>query len=163
MSAKATSAASRRATRPASRSRRFPSARSRHGHPGAAGAANGPERRHLRRRGRRRQSRSALKPGMTATTRIIVDQRNNVVRVPEPGTALYSRRSRAPAHPQRRRRPPKRRSGSSATAAPVALRSTSGSTTTLTEIVGGDVKPDDQVIVRTQRDGAGRPMPLPRL
>ena len=104
-----------------------------------------------------------LKPGMTAATRIIVDQRNDVVRVPNqslryaPGGAGARAPASAPEAAQAQ-------VWVIRDGAPVAIAVDLGlDDNSFVEIVGGNVKPDDQVIVAEQRDGAGRPMPQPRL
>ena len=110
----------------------------------------------------------ALKPGMTASTRIIVDQRTDVIRVPNqalryaPG-GLASAEAPAP--------------GIATTAAaasrlwvlrdgrPVSLAVELGlDDENFTEIVKGDLRPGDQVIVAEERGSAGgrSGLPLPR-
>ena len=116
----------------------------------------------------------ALKPGMTASTRSIVDQRSDVVRVPNqalrytPG-GIASAAASGPVAP----------AGTSATGnaseesrlwvlrdgrvvpIPVVLGLEDDN---FTEIVKGDLKPGDPVIVAEQRDtDGGWSVPLPRL
>ena len=103
----------------------------------------------------------ALKPGMTAATRIVIDQRNNVVRVPS--QALRYSPDGAVAAP-----------GGKATQAqvwvirdeqPVAIPVVAGlDDDTFTEIVKGEFKPDDRVIVAEQRstESAQTAVPRPR-
>lgn len=105
----------------------------------------------------------ALRPGMTAATRIVADQRADAVRVP----------SRA-----LRFRPSDRGVGSfSGTADPVEARlwmlrqgkpvavnvETGLDDDSFVEIVDGDVKPGDQVILSERRESNGRRVPPPRL
>jgi len=116
----------------------------------------------------------ALKPGMTASTRIIVDQRNDVMRVPNqalryaPG-GLAGSGTPGPVAPTGTGTPANA-SGESGLwvlrdGHPVQLPVAVGlDDDNFTEIVKGDLRPDDQVIVSEQRDtgGAGS-VPLPRL
>jgi HlyD family secretion protein len=116
-----------------------------------------------------------LMPGMTATTRIITAQRDNVVRVPD--QALRYTPADAPgAAPA-----PATAAAASTLAAPLAARQgqvwilangkpvrvavTLGlDDDSFTEIVGGALKPDDQVILSEQRGGSAKAaVPLPRL
>jgi HlyD family secretion protein len=105
-----------------------------------------------------------LKPGMTAATRIIVDQRGDVVRVPSQalryvagGVAASAASGIVPGGPQgqvwvlRDGKP---------TAIPVDIGLDDE---TFVEIVSGSVKPGDQVILAEQRQASGRAVPLPRL
>jgi HlyD family secretion protein len=125
-----------------------------------------------------------LIPGMTATTKIVTAQRDNVIRVPDQalryvpaGAAAVApaqpvaTTAAAPAAPAAAVAP--------ATAAatrqgqvwvladgkPVRVAVTLGlDDDTYTEIVGGDVKPGDQVILSEQAGGSGKSaVPLPRL
>jgi HlyD family secretion protein len=102
----------------------------------------------------------ALKPGMTAATRIVVDQRESVTRVPNEAlrfnpSGIASRRSGGPS------RVWVLRDGK-----PVLVSVISGLTDELyTELVQSDLKPGDPVIVGERRDDA-RPrasVPRPRL
>ena len=99
----------------------------------------------------------ALKPGMTAANRIVIDERSNVLRVPSqalryaPATAGATRRSgrstRTPSTPQARVW--LLRDGK-----PVRVAVTAGlDDDTYTEIVKGEIKPGDQVIIAEQRSG----------
>ncbi|MFI4987632.1 MAG: efflux RND transporter periplasmic adaptor subunit [Alphaproteobacteria bacterium] len=119
----------------------------------------------------------ALKPGMTASTRIIVDQRSDVARVPNqalryaPG-GLASAGTSEPAVP-----PGSAASTSIAAGAearlwvlrdgqPVPLSVMLGlDDDNFTEIVKGDLHPGDQVVVGEERaaQGARSGLPLPRL
>ena len=115
----------------------------------------------------------ALMPGMTATTRIITAERDNVIRVPD--QALRYRPADAPAAA-----PAKAAAAPAPTAAPatrtgevwvltdgkpVRVAVTLGlDDDSFTEILGGDLKPGDRVIVSEQASGSGRStVPLPRL
>jgi HlyD family secretion protein len=101
----------------------------------------------------------ALKPGMTAATRIVIDQRQSVTRVPNEALRFN------PSGTASRRSGPSRvwilRDGE-----PVPTSVTSGLTDELfTELVQSDLKPGDRAIVGERRDGA-RPrasVPRPRL
>jgi len=103
-----------------------------------------------------------LKPGMTAATRIIVDQRSDVLRVPSqalryaPAGVQRGTNSRTNAGDQERvwvLRDDK----------PVRVLVTTGlDDDTYTEIVKGDLKEGDQVITTEQRD-AKAAVPRPRL
>ena len=105
----------------------------------------------------------ALKPGMTTATRIIIDQRPDAVRAPS--RALRFKPS-GPSDPS---------SASPAEATqvrlwmlregkPVAVPVTTGlDDDSFVEIIDGDVKPGDQVIVGERREAAGRAVPPPRL
>jgi HlyD family secretion protein len=104
-------------------------------------------------------SDSALKPGMTAATRIVVDRRNDVLRVPS--LALrYSPSGRGAAPTQGPAYLWVLRHGK-----PVSVPVTSGlDDNTNLEIVQGDLKPGDQVIIAEQRGAATRKaLPSPRL
>jgi len=105
-----------------------------------------------------------LKPGMTAATRIILDQRGNVVRVPSQtlryvagGVAASAASGIVPGRPQGRVWV--LRDGKP-TAIPVDIGLDDE---TFVEIVSGNVKPGDQVILAEQRQASGRAVPLPRL
>jgi HlyD family secretion protein len=103
-----------------------------------------------------------LKPGMTAATRIVIDQRSDVLRVPSqalryaPASSQRGSNRRASAGDQGRvwvLRDDK----------PVRVPVTTGlDDDTYTEIVKGDLQPGDQVIVTEQRDAA-RSATAPRL
>jgi HlyD family secretion protein len=99
----------------------------------------------------------ALMPGMTAASRIIVDQRNEVIRVPtqalryKPGNLGHANE---PGQPQvwvlRNDQP---------MSVPVTVGLDDDS---FTEIVKGDVKPGDQVITSEEASSAGKTV-MPRL
>jgi HlyD family secretion protein len=115
----------------------------------------------------------ALKPGMTAATRVIVDQRNDVIRVPNqalrywPGglSGAAVRQGAVPASV-----PATSESGQAQLwvlrdGEPTAMRVVTGlDDDSFTEIVEGDLKPDDPVIVSEQRGtSSGRSqVPIPR-
>lgn len=106
----------------------------------------------------------ALKPGMTATTRIAVDQRNDVLRVPSQALRY------APASTATQRT---RNNGGNDTqarvfvlrdGAPVAVPVTAGvDDDSFTEIMSGDLKPGDLVVTAEQRAAAKSALPMPRL
>ena len=108
----------------------------------------------------------ALKPGMTAATRLIVDRRSDVLRVPSQALRYSPPSAGAPAGGARRIR------NNDAPAqvyvlrdgAPIALPVTPGlDDDSFTEIVAGDLKPGDRVIVSEQRGAAKAATPRPRL
>lgn len=103
-------------------------------------------------------SHLALKPGMTADTRVIIDQRSNVLRLPS--QALRYAPSGAPrtaAGAAHQGRVWVLRNG-----APVAVTVTTGlDDDTFAEIVSGDIKEGDKVVVSEQRDTA-KSLPAPR-
>ncbi len=105
----------------------------------------------------------ALKPGMTAANRIITDQRDNVLRVPSQALRYV------PA--DRSARQSGRRSGAGdrtrvwvlRDGKPMRVAVTAGlDDDTYTEIVKGDLKAGDQVIVAEQRANSSKPA-APRL
>jgi HlyD family secretion protein len=102
----------------------------------------------------------ALKPGMTASTRIIVDQRSDVLRVPNqalrytPGGIAGG----ASSGPAEARLWVLRDGQPAAVTVAVGLDDE-----TFTEIVKGDLQQGDQVVVGEQRDAGGSTVPLPRL
>ena len=104
----------------------------------------------------------ALKPGMTAATRIIIDQRKDVVRVPNQALR-YAPGGAAAANGA---------GGKAAQAQvwvlrdgkPVAIAVVAGlDDDNFTEIAKGDLKPDDRVIVSEQRAADGGQTTAPRL
>jgi HlyD family secretion protein len=104
----------------------------------------------------------ALKPGMTASTQIVIDQRSDVIRVPDqalryvPGGVTANP---APGAPGQARLWLLR--DGRAIAVPVVLGLDDDS---FTEVVSGDVKPGDQAIIGEQHGSASRTtLPLPRL
>jgi HlyD family secretion protein len=106
----------------------------------------------------------ALKPGMTAATRIVIDQRTDAVRVPSQALRYSPDGSAAAVN---------RPGGKAAQAQvwvlldgePVAVPVVVGlDDDSNTEIVQGELKPDDRVIVAEQRatEGAQTAVPRPR-
>ncbi len=110
----------------------------------------------------------ALKPGMTAATRIVIDQRNDVLRVPSQALR-YAPVTAGAAAAKRHVRPNtagrrKAGSGCCATASRSRVAVTAGlDDDTYTEIVKGDLKPGDQVIIAEQRSNNGNTAAAPRL
>ena len=104
----------------------------------------------------------SLKPGMTAATRVVIDQRADVLRVPSQALR-YTPAGAAPTAGPRNAAAPSQvwivRDG-----APVAVPVTAGlDDDSFTEIVKGDLKAGDLVIVAEQRNSAKAAMPTPRL
>ena len=99
----------------------------------------------------------ALKPGMTATCRLVVDERNDVIRVPNqalrytPGGLAAARSSdQVQVWVQRKQ-------------GPVAIPVVTGlQDDSFTEIVSGELKPDDKVIIAERTGSSGRTV-MPRL
>lgn len=103
----------------------------------------------------------ALKPGMTAANRIVIDERKDVLRVPSQALR-YSPASQGGRRSARGRDEQARvwvlRDGQ-----PVAVPVTAGlDDDAFTEIVKGDIKPRDRVIVSERRSGGRRAVPTPR-
>jgi HlyD family secretion protein len=97
----------------------------------------------------------ALKPGMTAATRIVTEQRTDVVRVPSQGLR-YSPGGVVP--PQGQAQVWVLRDGQ-----PVAVPVTAGlDDDNFTEIVKGELRPDDRIIVAEQRSAEGGQTATPR-
>jgi HlyD family secretion protein len=126
----------------------------------------------------------ALMPGMTATTKIVTAQRDNVIRVPDqalryvpagaaaaapaPTTPASAAAPAAPAGAAASTKAAASRQGQVwvlADGRPVRVAVTLGlDDDVYTEIVSGDVKPGDQVILSEQAGGSGKStVPLPRL
>jgi HlyD family secretion protein len=105
----------------------------------------------------------ALKPGMTAATRIVVDQRADAVRVPSqalrflPGGVSVPT-SEGAADPMRAQLWVLRQGKPVAIPAVIGLDDES-----FVEIVAGDVKPGDEIIVAERHAALGRAVPPPRL
>jgi HlyD family secretion protein len=98
----------------------------------------------------------ALKPGMTAATLIVIDQRDDVIRVPS--QALRFSPGGASAATQGQPQVWVLRDGQ-----PVAVAVTTGlDDDSFTEIVKGELKPDDRVIVAEQRSADSSATPQPR-
>lgn len=110
-----------------------------------------------------------LKPGMTATTRIITARRDNVVRVPD--QALRYVPAGVAASAPKQSRGAEERQGEVwvlAGGKPVSVAVTLGlDDDSFAEIVGGNLKPDDRVILSEQSGSTGRDgrsaVPSPRL
>jgi len=98
-----------------------------------------------------------LMPGMTATTKIVTAQRDNVIRVPDQALRYVPADAAATA--------PAQSAGAAkgqgqvwvlANGKPVHVAVTLGlDDDSFTEIVGGELKPDDQIILSEQQGGAG--------
>ncbi|MGA7808319.1 efflux RND transporter periplasmic adaptor subunit [Bradyrhizobium sp.] len=105
----------------------------------------------------------ALQPGMTAATRLIIDSRSDVIRVPSQALRYGQGGQVAGAAPQGAPQSWKQlwllRDGK-----PVASPVEAGlDDDAFTEIVAGDVKPGDQVILAEQRQASAGTLPPPRL
>ncbi len=105
----------------------------------------------------------ALMPGMTASTQIIADQRPDVIRVPDQALRYVPGGPANPGSPAGE--PGQSRLWLLRDGRPVAVPVVLGlDDDSFTEIVSGDVKPGDQVIIAEQRGAAGNAaVPLPRL
>jgi HlyD family secretion protein len=108
----------------------------------------------------------ALKPGMTAANRIVTDQRADVLRVPSQALR-YAPATGAPRRSGTfgRTRPAEQgrvwvlRDGK-----PARVAVTAGlDDDTYTEVVKGELKPDDQVIIAEQRSNTDNKPTAPRL
>jgi len=105
----------------------------------------------------------ALKPGMTASTRIVIDERRDVLRVPSQALR-YVPVAAGETGQGRRQRPSSGRPGAPQARVfvlrdgnPVAVPVTAGlDDDSFTEIVKGDLKPGDRVIVSEQRNNSAR-------
>jgi HlyD family secretion protein len=103
----------------------------------------------------------ALKPGMTAATRIVNDQRNDVVRVPNQGLRYSPGGAPVAANVP---------GGGNATKVwvlrdgePVPVPVVLGlEDDNFTEIVKGELRPDDRIIVAEQRETEGAQTAVPR-
>ena len=107
----------------------------------------------------------ALKPGMTAATRIVVEQRRDVLRVPSQALR-YSPPGQGPAGGARRTRNAdvQGRVFVLRDGAPVAVPVTTGlDDDSFTEIVSGELKAGDLVVTAEQRGTAKAALPRPRL
>src|SRR5208283_2643125 len=99
----------------------------------------------------------ALKPGMTAATRIVTEQHTDVIRVPSQGLR-YSPGGSAAANVQGQAQVWVLRDGQ-----PVAVPVTAGlDDDTFTEIIKGELKPDDLIITAEQRGAGAAQLPRPR-
>jgi HlyD family secretion protein len=104
----------------------------------------------------------ALKPGMTAATRVVTDQRRDVLRVPSQALRY------APAGAARAAT----RGGDAGQAhvwvlrdsQPILVPVVAGlDDDSLVEIVKGEIQPGDRVIIAEQRNGSKAALPRPRL
>ena len=102
----------------------------------------------------------ALKPGMTAATRVISDQRENVLRVPSQALRYRPNGARGTAGGKTEQTTIwALRDG-----IPVAIPIVAGlDDDSFVEIVKGDLKPDDRVVISEQLDVAQSSVPRPRL
>ncbi len=101
----------------------------------------------------------ALKPGMTAANRVILDQRKDVLRVPSQALRYTPNGLRNATAGKAETRLWALRDGK-----PVAIPIVAGlDDDSFAEIVKADLKPDDRVIVSEQRDAAKTSVPRPRL
>ena len=114
----------------------------------------------------------AMKPGMTASTRIVTDERNNVIRVPSPALRYRPGGLAGPARRQSDEKPTETATGETSQARlwvlrdgqPVSVPVLIGlEDDSFTEIVQGDVKPGDQVITGEQLATSGSRPVTPRL
>jgi len=98
----------------------------------------------------------ALKPGMTAATRIVIDERHDVVRVPSQALR-YSPSGQGPARNAQARVFVLRNGKPEAVPVTVGLDDDS-----FAEIASGALKPDDKVVIAETRNAA-KAVPTPRL
>jgi HlyD family secretion protein len=114
----------------------------------------------------------AMKPGMTAATRIVTDERNDVVRVPNQALRYRPSARTGAANRQSEGRPTKPAAGESSQAQLWVLRDgqlvlipvvVGLDDDSFTEIVQGEVKPGDQVITGEQSTAADNRTVAPRL
>ncbi len=99
----------------------------------------------------------ALKPGMTAATRIVIDEHEDVLRVPSQALRYVPADLRG--KPAEQPQVWVLREGK-----PVAVPVTTGlDDDNFTEIVKGDIKPGDQVVTAEQRSTGKTALPTPRL
>lgn len=100
----------------------------------------------------------ALRPGMTAATRIVIDQRNDVIRVPSAALRYWPSRV-AKVGPMDQAQVWVLRNGQ-----PVAVPVLAGlDDDSFTEIVSGNIKPDDRVITAEQTTTTNSRSTAPRL
>jgi len=98
----------------------------------------------------------SLKPGMTAATRIVIDQRSDVLRVPS--QALRYLPAETHGNPTDQPKVWVLRDGN-----PAPINVTAGlDDDTFTEVVRGEIKPGDQVIISEQRNVGKAALPMPR-
>ena len=114
----------------------------------------------------------AMKPGMTAATRIVTDERNDVIRVPNQALRYRPSARTGAANRQSEGRPTKPAAGEASQAQlwvlrdgqPVSVPVVVGlDDDTFTEIVQGEVKPGDQVITGEQSTAGDSRSVAPRL
>jgi HlyD family secretion protein len=98
----------------------------------------------------------ALRPGLTAATRIITDRRDNALRVPNAAFRYRPSRAAGPVEPEGNRIWVLREGSPTAVAVTAGLEDDS-----LTEIVNGELKEGDQVIVSEQN--VTKPVTTPTL
>lgn len=103
----------------------------------------------------------ALKPGMTAATRVVIDQRSNVLRIPS--QALRYSPTGAAQTANRGSEAREARAWVLRDGRPVAISVVTGlDDDSFVEVVKGDLTPDDQVIVAEHRNGSKAALPQPR-
>jgi HlyD family secretion protein len=106
----------------------------------------------------------ALRPGMTAATRIVIDHRNDVIRVPSQALRYAPATARRTGTAGRTRSAEQGRVWVLRDGKPVRVTVTVGlDDDTYTEIVKGDINPDDQVIIAEQRNSTDNKTAAPRL
>ena len=104
----------------------------------------------------------ALKPGMTAANHIVIDQRADVLRVPSQALR-YAPAGTASAALRSSGTPPRVQVWVLRDGEPVPVPVTAGlDDDSFTEIVKGELKPGDSVIVAEQRNAAKTALPTPR-
>ncbi len=105
----------------------------------------------------------ALKPGMTAATRIVTEQRTDVIRVPSQALRYLPSGAPAAANLSNGKNTPQARVFVLRDGNPVAIPVVAGlDDDSFTEIVTGELKPGDQVIVAEQRTTGGAQTAVPR-
>ena len=102
----------------------------------------------------------ALKPGMTAATWVISDQRDNVLRVPSQALRYMPGGARSSAGGNNEQTKIWALRDGKPVAIPIVVGLDDDS---YAEIVKGDLKPDDRVIVSEQQDATQSTVPRPRL
>ena len=102
----------------------------------------------------------ALKPGMTAATRVISDQRDNVLRVPSRALRYMPGGTRSSASEKNEQTKIWALRDGKPVAIPIVVGLDDDS---YAEIVKGDLKPDDRIIVSEQQDATQSTVPRPRL
>lgn len=102
----------------------------------------------------------ALKPGMTAATRVISDQRDNILRVPSRALRYMPGGTRSSASEKNEQTKIWALRDGKPVAIPIVVGLDDDS---YAEIVKGDLKPDDRIIVSEQQDATQSTVPRPRL